>query len=227
MTKELADKVYNKVHNEYMEYIDNIKRLPIEEIVKNSHSITMRQEFVDMFQGTENFNKFQLLALLEKENTLDYLYEVYEDTDGGLHNFLEEKLDDEFYDLGNDYEEKINEKIELDNNSELIKDISEVLTELNRYEFCHYIQQKFNAEDLDAFDVYNILNAKDGAKYLYDFCDNVRHEQQLLYLKEISVINSEAIDNIDDKILIKLKTIIDSQEKSLNSKSKDKGREER
>ena len=202
MIKELVDKVYSKLHNEYMEYINSIIRLPIEEIIKNIYPITIRQEFVDMFQDAKNFNKFQLLALLEKENTLDYLYEVYEDTDGGLHNFLEEKLDDKFYDLGNDYEEKINKKIELDNNSELIKDISEVLAELNRYDFCHYIQQKFDVEDLDDFDVYNILNAKDGAKYLYDFCDNVRHEQQLLYLKEISVINSEAIDNIDDKILL-------------------------
>jgi len=227
MIKELTDKVYNKLHNEYLEYIDNIKQLTPNEIIKKSYPITIRQELVDMFYGTVNFDKFQLLGLLEKENTLDYLYEAYENTDGGLHNLLEEKLDEEFYDLGNDYEEKIKEKIESDKNSELIKNISEVLEELNRYEFCNYIQQKFSVEDFDVLDVYNILNTKDGAKYLYDFCDQVRNEQQLLYLKEIMVINSESIDSIDDKILPKLKEIIDSQEKDLTSKLKDKGREER
>lgn len=226
MIEDLANKVYNKLRNEYFKYVENIKKLSPEEIIKNSYPITIRQEFVNMFYGTGNFNKFRLLGLLEKENTLDYLYNAYENTDGGLHNLLEEKLDEEFYVLANDYESKINEKINSDKYSKLIKDISEVLKELDRYDFCNYIQQKFNVEDLDAFDVYNILNTKDGAKYLYDFCDQVRHEEQLLHLKEIMVINSEVIDNIDDKILPKLKEFIDSQERETSKKTK-KGREER
>ena len=227
MIEDLRNKVYHKINSEYLEYIDNIKQLSLEDIIKNSYQIAIKEEFIDMFSVTGNYNKFQLLALLEKENTLDYLYEAYEGTDGGLHNFLEEKLDEEFYNLGNDYVEKINEKIELDSNSELVKDISEALTKLDRYEFCNYIKKKFNVEDLDVLDVYNILNKKDGAKYLYDFCNQVKDDQQLLYLKEIMIIDSEAIDRIEDKILPKLKTIIDSQEKNSDTKTKDKGREDR
>ena len=95
--------------------------------------------------------------------------------------------------------------------------------ELDRYEFCHSIQQNFSVKDLNNIDVYNILKVKDGVKSLYEFFSTIRHDQQLLYLQEIMVINSEIIDNINFKILPNLKKIIDEQEK----KSKAKGQEER
>ena len=61
-----------------------------------------------------------------------------------------------------------------------------------------------------------ILKDKNGAKYLYDFCDQVRNEKQVQYLMSVDVLEKEKIDNIKNKILPKLKKYINQQEKNKN-----------
>lgn len=97
MTEKLVNQLYNKLRKEYLEYIENIKQMPIEQVISNSYSIAIRQEFVDMFYGTENYNKYELKVLLEKDNTLDFLYEDWVDAEGGIHNVLEENLSEALF----------------------------------------------------------------------------------------------------------------------------------
>lgn len=216
MTEKLTNQLYNKLKKEYLEYIENIKLMPIEQIISNSYSIAIRQEFVDMFYGTENYNKYELKVLLEKDNTLDFLYENWIDADGGIHNVLEENLSETLYDLVDEYKNELLIEIEKNPNYELIKDISETLIALDNYDFCYHIKEAFGVEDLDAIDVFEILKEKNGAKYLYDFCDQVRNEKQVQYLMSVDVLEKEKIDNIKNKILPKLKKYINQQEKNKN-----------
>ena len=203
MTEKLVNQLYNKLRKEYLEYIENIKQMPIEQVISNSYSIAIRQEFVDMFYGTENYNKYELKVLLEKDNTLDFLYEDWVDAEGGIHNVLEENLSETLYDLVDDYKNRLSIEIEKHPNYELIRDISETLMALDDYDFCYHIKDAFGVEDLDIVDV-------------YDFCDQVRHENQVQYLMSVDVLEKEKIDEIKDKILPKLKSFINQQEKNKN-----------
>lgn len=224
MINELADKVYSKLQKEYIEFINDIKESSKDEIIKKSYEIAIKDEFVNMFYDTCDFNKFQLLAILEKEQPLQFLYNSWEKSDGGINQILEEKLDDDFYELGSNYENKIMLEIQKDKNYQLIENISDVLTELDNYDFCTHIKQKFNVDDLDNYDVHKILYSKDGAKYLYDFCDEIRKEQQVNYLREISVLNNKKMNSIEDKILPNLKKVITDQDRNIIKSSKERER---
>lgn len=212
MIEDLTNKVYTKLHNEFLELKENIIKLAPDEIIKHSYTITIKQELVDMFYGTDNYSKYQLMGLLEKENTLDFLYESYMNTERGINNLLEEQLEEVFDDLDDEYEEKMNEKIEADVNSHLIEDISNALIDFNNYDFCTYIKEKYKVSDLDNFDVFQILNTKGGAKYLYEYFAMLVDDHHLSYLNEISVINSQNFNNIGEKILPKLKELIKEEQ---------------
>lgn len=219
MENRLLTEVHERLKKEYFNYIKNIEKLDSKKIIDNAYVIAIKQTLVDMFDGTEDYDEKTLSSLLYKEdNILDFLYNAYEDTDGGLQNYLEEKLDDTLYEIGEDF----TNNLEHDSKYELLCDISNALKELNNYDLCTHLKDNFKVDEFEVVDVYNILNSKDGVKYLYDFCDNIRYEEQVLYLKEIMVINNEYIDNIETKILPKLKEIIEAQ-----NKSKNKDREER
>ena len=71
-----------------------------------------------------------------------------------------------------------------------------------------------NINYLDEYDVYKILNSKDGGKYLYDFLDQIRYEDQVNYLLDIQVLDSEKVNSIEDKILPDLKKNIRQQDKN-------------
>ena len=144
MNKDLVEKLHLKLKEEYLNYVNNIKQLPVEEIIKKSYELTIRKEFVDMFYDNRDFNKFQLLALLEKEQPLQYLYDSWMDCDYGINNLLLDNLDNTFYELGNDYENKVMLKIQKDKNYSLIESISDVLQAFDNYDFCTYLKQKFN-----------------------------------------------------------------------------------
>ena len=214
MIKNLTDKLYSKLKKEYSNYVSEVKQLPVEEIIARSYELTIKQEFVETFYETNRFNKFQLLSLLEKEQPLQFLYDLWMDADSGIHNLLMEALDYNFDELGEDYENKIMLKIQKDKNYNLIKQISDSLQQLDFYDFCTDIKQRFNVDDLDEYDVYKILNSKDGGKYLYDFLDQVRYEKQVKYLLEVQALDSEKIKNIEDKILPELKNIIRQQDRN-------------
>ena len=214
MNKDLVKKLHLKLKEEYLNYVNNIKQLPVEEIIKKSYELTIRKEFVDMFYDNRDFNKFQLLALLEKEQPLQYLYDSWMDCDYGINNLLLDNLDNTFYELGNDYENEVMLEIQKDKNYSLIESISDVLQAFDNYDFCTYLKQKFNVNDLDEYDVYKILNSKDGGKYLYDFLDQIRYEDQVNYLLDIQVLDSEKVNSIEDKILPDLKKNIRQQDKN-------------
>lgn len=214
MNKDLVEKLYLKLKEEYLNYVDKIKQLPVDEIINKSYELTIRKEFVDMFYDTCNFNKFQLLALFEKDQPLQYLYDSWYECDYGMHNLLLDNLDDTFYKLGDDYENKVMLEIQKDKNYSLIESISDVLQAFDNYDFCTYLKQKFNVNDLDEYDVYKILNSKDGGKYLYDFLDQIRYEDQVNYLLDIQVLDSEKVNSIEDKILPELKKNIRQQDKN-------------
>lgn len=224
MIGELTEKVYEKLHSDFLKYLEEIKKLPANELENKIYEMLFKQEIVDMFYGRERYNKLELNALLKKDNLLDYLYSKWDSTayvsDLSIENDIEEQIEQAIeivmLDLATDDVSLIKTKIKNSPNYELIKDISETLTALDNYDFCYHLKDRFNVEGFDTVEVYEILNTKDGAKYIYDFCDQVRHEDQVKYLLQIHVLDNDKINNIEDKILPKLKNYINQQEKNKN-----------
>lgn len=220
MIQKLIQQVYEKINKEYKEFIDELKQTPPENIIKNAYKIAIMEEYLDMFYGNESYDRHQLRALLEKENSLDYLYKDWMDADNGIHHVIEENLDDCLIELGDKYVERLNEKIENSPNYELIKNISDALIDFNNYNFCENIKKRFEVDDFDTIDVAEIFDTKGGKEYLYHHFAQLVDDNHLQYLNEISVVNSENYNNIEEKILPKLKEII-QKEKIKQNKERD------
>lgn len=119
---------------------------------------------------------------------------------------LREKYNDKFNDISNK-----NKNVKIDSNLQLINNILITLNELKNYNLDdpNIVQSKK--------EISNLLNNKEGAKKLLDYFNEIKDNEQLEYLKEIQVINSESIDKIKDEYIPKLNDIINKNK----NKSKD------
>lgn len=227
MIEELVNKLYNKISLELLSFKSDMKDCEKDYVINNAYEIAIKEEIRDMFFGTEKYNKYELQALLEKENTLNFLYDNWMDSDGGIHSVIEENLEIGITDLTTDYVNDIKEKIDNDPNKELIENITEALKDFDSYDFCYHLKNKYGIEEIESIDIYQVLNSKDGKTYLYDLFSDLKDNEHLHYLNEISVINSENYDNITKEILPKLKELIKEDNKDLFKSNKSKDREER
>lgn len=226
MIQELTNQLYEKLNKECKEFISDIIKTDSQNIVNNAYKITMIREFVDIFYGTEKFNKHEINILLEKENTLEFLLNQWEDKNYSFHYLIEENMMDCLEEFTKDYLVEFNKEIKNDSNYELLKDMSDALKDFNNYNFCDYIKQKYNVDNFEVIDVHEIMNKVGGAEYLYHYFAQLVDDNHLQYLNEISVINSDNYKNIEEKILPKLKEIMNN-EKNKNNINKDKERDER
>lgn len=101
--------------------------------------------------------------------------------------------------------EKVNEKLY---DKEFISIICSTLKDIDNYDFCTYIKRKYNIEEFNVVVVDKILNSKGGAECLYCYFAELVDNEHLQYLNEISLVDSENFNNIEEKILPKLKEIM-------------------
>lgn len=217
MIEELSEKVYKKINKEYNSYLEDIKKLSSDEIIKSAYEITVKQELVEMFCHEEN--KYKLMVLLEKDNALEFLYNSWMETDGGLHNIVEEKLAPIFYDMTIDCKKNILEKIKKNSNYELICDISDTLQAFDTSDFCYHIKDKFDIDNLDIYDVYSMLQTKEDINFLIDYFKGMKANEHLSYCIEIGVIDYQSYNRIDEKLLPGLLKLKKEQLKVNNNKT--------
>lgn len=209
--KELSNKVYKRLEHEFDMFKESCLSKTKEEIIKSAYEIAVKEEIVGSFISNI-YEEEQYLALLEEDNMLESLYQEWYDTEYGIHVPIEECIDNYLGELEEKYI-----RLESDPNSKLIKDMTKTLRELRNYEFYddNIIQRNFLYYDKN--DVQDLLNSKDGARKLLNYFNDVKDNEQLEYLKEIQVINSESIDKIKDEYIPKLNEIINKN----RNKSKD------
>lgn len=209
MKERLNIEIYNKLNRELKDFKDELTKLKPDEIINKSYEITIKEEFVDLFGGEPKYDLHTLKALLQKDNVLDYLYDDwYNDKHHGISELVEDNMYGLLEDLTSKYESDLFDKIEESPNYELIVDISAALLDFSRYELCYKLKNKYEVDELDLIDINDILNTKGGKQYLYDSFVDLKSNEQLEYLNEISVINSTNYNNIEEKILPKLKELI-------------------
>jgi len=211
----LLKQVESRVKKEYENYIEKIKNQNIDKIIEESYQISIKEELTYLFYDENKFNNHKLNSLLEQENILEYLYNDWMKSGRNISEILEDNLDFCLDQLEEDYIYEKEELIKKDKKYELIKMISDVLEDVDYYEFCNNLKNKYQIDDLDLIHVYNIFCSKDGKKYLYDFFNDIKDSEHLSYLNEISVINSENFNNIEEKILPELKSLL-TKEKNID-----------
>lgn len=219
MEDELNDvynKVYSRLQNELKYVEDKYMEKSKEEIMNNAYELAIKQEIVGCFESCD-YDVVDYKILLEENNILDFLYEDWMNSDYGIHHPIEENLQEYLYELEDKYE-----KFERDPNSKLIEDMTITLKELKNYNLTEHLNHakkmilnKFVI--YDKYDVQKLLNSEYGAKKLLDYFKEIKDNEQLSYLKEIQVINSESIDKIKDEYIPKLNEIINKNK----NKSKD------
>lgn len=88
--KTLLDELNNKLEKEYNEFIQEIIKLDPLSIINKTYEITLKQEIKDLYVGSDILDRYEIKALLERNNTLKYLYESWLEYDFDIHKEVEE-----------------------------------------------------------------------------------------------------------------------------------------
>ena len=75
--KTLLDELNNKLEKEYNEFIQEIIKLDPLSIINKTYEITLKQEIKDLYVDSDILDRYEIKALLERNNTLKYLYESW------------------------------------------------------------------------------------------------------------------------------------------------------
>ena len=218
MKEDLINKVSEKLQREFNNYKSDILYKEPLEIFNSSYEIAIKEELSEMFYDKDKYNSHELKALLKQDNSLDYLYSEWMDCDGGINNVLEDFLEISLSDLAIDSINDIKEEIDNSDYKKLIVNIKEVLQELDNYDFCYHLKDRYGIERdvaIEDVDVYEIFKSKGGKKYLYDELKDFSRNEYVEDLKERSVIDSKKIDDIEDKILPELKILIQKEKQDM------------
>lgn len=92
---KIKQELYDKLQEEYDNFIENLKTMTPEQIIDNSYEKVMKEELKDMFFPSMcNYDLAQIKALKKAEAPLDELYQGWMDFDGGIHESLEYSVED-------------------------------------------------------------------------------------------------------------------------------------
>lgn len=187
--EDLCNQLYEKLSRELREYKKKLREQNVDMIIRSSYETTIKEQFPDMFFGKSHYDEYELRALLDLDNSLNGLYNAWEDSDFGVHNILEETLTDFVMDLADEYVEEQEEKIKQKENYEFILEVSETLNNLEKYNFGDYIKDKYEIEKLDLNSIDEILNNKDMMNDFDNFnvCDYIKNKYEIDEFDLISV----------------------------------------
>ena len=187
--EKLCNELYEKLSRELREYKKELREKNADMIIRYSYETTIKEQFPDMVFGKSHYNEYELRALLDLDNSLNGLYNAWMDADLGLHNILEDTVNDFILELSDEYVEEQEDKIKQKENYEVILEVSECLRNLEKYNFSDYIKDKYKIEELDLNLIDEILNNKDIINDFDNFniCDYIKNKYEVDELDLISV----------------------------------------
>lgn len=107
---EIRTQLFNKLETEYNEFINKLKTSSPEQILQHSYEKVMKEEFVMMFNPESNNYDIDSVKVLNKSKyPLEELYQGWMDSDGGVHNLLEDSVEETIEFLRKDQKNKSKE----------------------------------------------------------------------------------------------------------------------
>ena len=100
-------KLYEKMQNEYNDFIEEMKNNEPQFIVNNAYQIVIKEELVAMFYPeSEQYDIDEIKALNKTKNPLEELYQGWMDSDAGIHSVLEDNVSDTIEEIQKEQREK-------------------------------------------------------------------------------------------------------------------------
>lgn len=93
--EELSDKLYVKVKAEYEQWLDGLRPLPFDRLIGNVYDIFVKENIVYTFEEYwHSFTNDDFLILLSLDNTLETIWEKWNDRDSCFMCDLEDTIND-------------------------------------------------------------------------------------------------------------------------------------
>ena len=104
---DIRKKLYEKMQNEYNDFIEEMKNNEPQFIVNNAYQIVIKEELVAMFYPeSEQYDIDEIKALNKTKNPLEELYQGWMDSDAGIHSVLEDNVSDTIEGIQKEQREK-------------------------------------------------------------------------------------------------------------------------
>lgn len=104
---DIRKKLYEKMQNEYNDFIEEMKNNEPQFIVNNAYQIVIKEELVAMFYPeSEQYVIDEIKALNKTKNPLEELYQGWMDSDAGIHSVLEDNVSDTIEEIQKEQREK-------------------------------------------------------------------------------------------------------------------------
>lgn len=104
---DIRKKLYEKMQNEYNDFIEEMKNNEPQFIVNNAYQIVIKEELVAMFYPeSEQYDIDEIKALNKAKNPLEELYQGWMDSDAGIHSVLEDNVSDTIEEIQKEQREK-------------------------------------------------------------------------------------------------------------------------
>ena len=191
MTKieNLCNELFKKLSRELREYKKELREQNVDMIIRSSYETSIKEQLPGMFLKKYNYDEYELRALLDLDNSLNGLYNAWMDADLGLHNILEDTIEDFIMDLSDEFVENLEEKIKQKESYKFTLEVSETLKNLEKYSFGDYIKDKYEIEKLDLSSIDEILNDKNMINDFDNFnvCDYIKSKYEIEKFDLISV----------------------------------------
>ena len=85
--------LYSKVQKEYDAFVDELAKLPPEEIIKHSYEKVFKEDITMCFEELE-LEPNEAKALLKKKNPLDFVYQEWLKNDCSYMDVIRDTIDD-------------------------------------------------------------------------------------------------------------------------------------
>lgn len=222
--EKLKKRLTKKLNEEYKEYISELEKLSVEEVIEKSYETAMKQHFLSLLGEEHSIERNEVKALLESDNTLDELYEQW---DHDINDFGEVINDSFIYSLNEiveGYEESVQLDLENDENYELTQMIMDVLNDIDNYNYCDKLKKRYGISEIDTLIVDEILNDRYETEYLHDFLIDINNDEHVQHLCNIKLLSNQYYNNIHQKILPELREKYKEFDKNKSKKNKEKER---
>lgn len=211
---ELKNELVNTMTKELNNYIINIKKLDKDEIIDKSFEISTKKEVFKVLNEKDDYDRMELTVLSDYEYPLDSIYESLNSYDTTTEVSLDALVDDFlFNEVINNRQYEI-EQLEDNQYRNLIYDVSNVLEELDAYDLCEKLRNKFEVSKFCYMEYYDnlaivkqIFDSKEDINYLYKFITDLINDKEF-QSTNINKLSDDTKEKLIKEVLPELKNIV-------------------
>ena len=219
--EKLKKRLTKKLNEEYKEYISELEKLSVEEVIEKSYETTMKKQFLKLLGEEHSIERNEIRALLNANNSLDELYEQWDHDINNFGEVIEDNFICCFNEIVESYQLDVENSLELCREDEFFQKIADVLNEADNYNYCDKLKERYGVSEFDILLIDEILMDREETRYLHDFLIDIDNDEHIQYLCENKTFNNEYYNNIHKIILPELKEYYKELDKNKSKSSKE------